>query len=277
VQVSGSAVLYGVAGSGPPVAFLHGWGLGPRAYRRTILALARIGCTVYAPALPGLGGTAELPTAERSLPGYGRFVGRFLDALGVPATALTVGHSLGGAVAIAFAAGHPDRTSSVLLANPVGSPVWQARGAALRPMEDRPIWHWGAALGGDLAQAVASRHLAVVPAVLGDLLPNLSRNPGALWRTSQLGRAANLVPELRSIARRGTPIRVLWSDRDHVVPNDTFRDLCRAAGVVGEVVPGPHSWLIGDPSRCAAAARHCLVEAGVATRAPGLRVVDPGS
>jgi pimeloyl-ACP methyl ester carboxylesterase len=277
VPVSGSAVLYGVAGSGPPVVFLHGWGLGPRAYRRTILALARIGCTVYAPALPGLGGTAELVSSDRSLLGYGRFVGRFLDALGVPAAALTVGHSLGGAVAIAFAAGHPDRTSSVLLANAVGSPVWQVRGLNSRPMEERPIWHWGAALGGDLVQAVGSRHLAVVPAVLGDLLPNLGRSPGALWRTSQLGRGANLVAELQSIARRGTPIHLLWSDRDRVVPSGTFRDLCQAAGVTGEVVPGPHSWLIGDPSRCATAALHCLVEAGVAPRALGLRVIDPGS
>jgi pimeloyl-ACP methyl ester carboxylesterase len=276
-RVGGSAVLYGAAGSGPPIVFLHGWGLGPRAYRRTILALARIGCTVYAPALPGLGGTAELPTTERSLPGYGRFVGRFLDSLGVPTTALTVGHSLGGAVAIAFAAEHPDRTSSLLLANPVGSPVWQVREPDPRPMEERPIWHWGAALSGDLVQAVGSRHLAVVPAVLGDLLPNLGRSPGALWRTSQLGRGANLVAELRTIARRRVPVHLLWSDRDHVVPNGTFRDLCQAAGVVGEVVPGPHSWLIGDPSRCATAATHCLVEAGVTPRALDLRVIDPGT
>ncbi len=263
MRVGGSAVPYGIAGSGPPVVFLHGWGLGPRAYRRTILALARIGCTVYAPALPGFAGARELPTAQRSLPGYGGFVGHFLDAVGVPTVALTVGHSLGGAVAIAFAAGCPGRSVSLLLANTVGSPVWQVTGTTPRAMEERPIWQWGAALSGDLVQAVGSRQLAVIPAVLGDLVPNLRRSPGALWRTSQLGRGANLVAELHSVARRGTPISMLWSDRDRVVPVATFRDLCRAAGVAGEVVPGSHSWLIGDPTRCAVAAMHCLVEAGV--------------
>lgn len=275
--MGGSAVSYGVAGSGPPVALLHGWGLGPRAYRRTILALAGTGCTVYAPALPGFAGTPELLPAERSLAGYGRFVGRFLDAVGLPATALTVGHSLGGAVAIAFSAGFPGRSASMLLANTVGSPVWQATGTASRPMADRPIWRWAAALGGDLVQAAGSGQLAVIPAVVGDLVPNLRQGPGALWRTSQLGRGANLVAELRSVARSGTPISLLWSDRDRVVPIGTFRDLCRAAGVAGEVVPGPHSWLIGDPSRCALAAMHCLADAGVTTGTPGLRVVGPGS
>jgi pimeloyl-ACP methyl ester carboxylesterase len=48
---------------------------------------------VYAPALPGLTGTVA--RAEVSAEGYARFVGRFLDALGVKRPVL-VGHSLGG-------------------------------------------------------------------------------------------------------------------------------------------------------------------------------------
>ena len=55
VVVDGHRVRYGVAGSGAPALFLHGWGLRPNAYRRSIQAMSRAGCRVYAPALPGFG------------------------------------------------------------------------------------------------------------------------------------------------------------------------------------------------------------------------------
>ncbi len=53
--------VYGVAGEGPPVLFLHGWALNHRSYRHALRRLARSGVTVYAPSMPGFGGTAELP------------------------------------------------------------------------------------------------------------------------------------------------------------------------------------------------------------------------
>src|SRR5438067_10788841 len=68
-QVAGRQALYGFAGEGLPVVFLHGWGLGQHAYKRALKRLVRLGCQVFAPALPGLGGTADLPGDGFSLPG----------------------------------------------------------------------------------------------------------------------------------------------------------------------------------------------------------------
>ena len=68
--VDGRSVRMAVSGSGPAALFLHGWGLRPNAYAEAIRHMGMAGCRVYAPALPGFGGTRELPAAERSFDGY---------------------------------------------------------------------------------------------------------------------------------------------------------------------------------------------------------------
>src|SRR5271166_5115077 len=69
--VDGRVALYGEAGSGPPVLFLHGWGLDHKAYKRALSRLVRAGVHVYAPALPGFGGTPALRDGPTGLADYG--------------------------------------------------------------------------------------------------------------------------------------------------------------------------------------------------------------
>src|SRR3954449_5401469 len=59
--VRGRAAMYGVAGRGLPVLFLHGWGLGQHTYKRSLKRLAHPGCQGSAPATPGVGGAAHPP------------------------------------------------------------------------------------------------------------------------------------------------------------------------------------------------------------------------
>ncbi len=61
--VCGRPACYGVAGQGPPLVFLHGWGLAQHAYKRALKRLVAHGLRVFAPGLPGFGGTADLPPA----------------------------------------------------------------------------------------------------------------------------------------------------------------------------------------------------------------------
>ena len=60
VHVDGRQVNFAEGGSGLPVVFLHGWGLGHRTYENVLQELAA-SCHVLAPSLPGFGGTADLP------------------------------------------------------------------------------------------------------------------------------------------------------------------------------------------------------------------------
>src|SRR5438309_3590782 len=101
--VGGRETVYGVAGQGLPVLFLHGWGLGQHTYKRTLKRLVHLGCQVFAPALPGFGGSADLPDHKLTFAAYARWVDDFLTAVGVTDPAFVVGHSFGGGVAIKLA------------------------------------------------------------------------------------------------------------------------------------------------------------------------------
>jgi pimeloyl-ACP methyl ester carboxylesterase len=236
--------FYGVAGEGLPVLFLHGWGLGRRSYREAIGRLVDLGCRVYAPNLPGFGRTPELPGASCSFAGYADWVQGFLDALQVEERVFLVGHSFGGGVAIKTAHRASDRVRTLVLVNSVGGSVW-ASGAGVRSIAERPLWDWGVRFPSDvwpLPQAAR-----VVPVVLEEAVPNLVRNPRAVWRVGQLARRADLTIELEDLKARGVPVVVLWSERDGVIPRSSFDALCHAVGTDGEVIEGSHSWLLADP------------------------------
>ena len=93
--VQGRPANYSVAGEGMPVLLLHGWALGEHTYREVVEAIARQGCRVIAPSLPGFGGTGELPSDEFSLAGYARWVHDLLAALDVEESLVVLGHSFG--------------------------------------------------------------------------------------------------------------------------------------------------------------------------------------
>ena len=257
--VDGRRVRYGVVGSGRPALFLHGWGLRPNAYARCIEAMAAAGCRVVAPSLPGFGGTHELDPADRTFPGYGAWVGRFCDAVGLDELALVAGHSMGGGVSTAFVHLRPDRVRSLLLANAIGGPTWALFPNEVRTMVQRPFWDWGRHFGKDLLQS--PRDLRMLPTLLEDFIPNLVRNPLGMVRTGEFIRKADLVAEVAEIAGRGIPVTVVWSDRDGLVPRSAFDDLRRAAGVEGVVVEGSHAWLIADPEGFGELAISALVDA----------------
>ena len=239
--------LYGVAGSGGlPVVFLHGWALGSRSYRRSIDRLVAQGCHVYAPALPGFGGTPDLPRRHFSFAGYADWVDGFLDAIGVEEKVLLMGHSFGGGVAIKTAHRLPNRVRTLILINSVGGSSWQS-GASIKAISERPLWDWGLHFPSDiwpLAQATK-----VLPVILEEALPNLLRNPGAFWKVGQLARRADLTRELEELKARELPVVVLWGARDGVVPRAAFDAMCTALGSDGEVIDGSHSWLLADPDQ----------------------------
>jgi pimeloyl-ACP methyl ester carboxylesterase len=240
--------LFGVAGEGAPLLFLHGWGLGYRSYRRSLERLAHQGARVYAPALPGFAGNPGLPGEDLSFPGYAAWVGSFLDAVGVEEPVAVVGHSFGGGVGIRFAHQYPDRVRSLVLVNSVGGSAWAHHGSVLRSLAERPIWDWGIHLPLDLLPV---RQLTrVVPVILGDMVPNVLRDPMSLWRVATIARMADLTAELEALRSAGLPIVVLWGKADRVLPRASMESLCAAAGIDPDdvvTVPGKHTWILADP------------------------------
>lgn len=236
---------YGLAGEGLPVLLLHGWALGQHTYRDVIGAIAEQGCQVIAPALPGFGGTAELPGDEFSLRGYAQWLTDLLETIGLDEPLVVVGHSFGGGVSVRFAHDHRARVRALVLVNSIGGSSWK-RGRTLRSITERPLWDWGLHFPGDvwpLRQATR-----VLPVLAEDLVPNLLRNPRAIVKVANLARRADLRDELEALRDSGLPISIIWGRRDGIIPRESFEALCVASGVEGTVVEGSHSWLLADPA-----------------------------
>ena len=243
--VDSRSVDYGVGGSGEVVVFLHGWGLSPRAYPAAFESLLRRGVRVIAPALPGLGGTAELEPSDRTFDGYAKWVSRFLDSIGVSTPVTVVGHSFGGGVAAAVAHDRPTLVSRLVLVNSVGGGAWSHSSGREYPIHARPLLNW---CGSAIAEAIATFPArGPLQLFLDEVVPNAMRNGGSLWRTANLARTADLIAVFETLAERATPVSMLWSIGDQVIPRASF-DAIRTALVDPEVreVRGNHNWLIDD-------------------------------
>lgn len=242
--LEGRVAVYGEAGEGPPLVFLHGWGLSARSYARTLPAIAASGWRVLAPALPGFGRSEALP-GDYTFEKLANWVDDLLDHADVQGPAALVGHSFGGGVATATAWYHPERARSLTLVNSIGGSVWKTGGRADRLLAERPLWDWGLRLPREFGRRDYRR---VLPVVLRDLVGNAVTNPGAVWRAGELARNADLREELATLASGGLPVTILWGSADKVVPEATFLAMCEAAGAPGDIVTDAgHSWLLADP------------------------------
>ena len=187
----------GWRGPGCPVLFIHGWALGQHAYKRALKRLVHLGCRVYAPAMPGFGGSSALPGEEFSIAGYAQRMEAFLEAVGVDEPVFVIGHSFGGAVATKLAHDFPDRVGYLVLINAVGGGAWLQAGNKVRSMAERPLWDWAFFFPWD---ALMGRGLvSTMRAILEDLVPNLVRDPLVLWRVAMLARTADLTGELADL------------------------------------------------------------------------------
>jgi pimeloyl-ACP methyl ester carboxylesterase len=119
LTVDGAPVHYLDAGRGPVILMLHGFGDSSYTWHENLDALAGAGFRVVAVDLPGHG-RSGLPADLRLSPqALADWTARFLDRLGVE-KAVVAGSSLGGNVALALAADHPDRVDRLILLGPLG-------------------------------------------------------------------------------------------------------------------------------------------------------------
>jgi len=121
---SRARVMCHVAGNGPPVVLLHGWGASWYLWKDTMLALAGAGFSAYAPDHIGCG-HSDKPRLCYTPHDYAVYLEGLLAALRLDNINL-VGHSLGGHIALSYALQHPDRVSRLVLVGPAYSPLRQA-------------------------------------------------------------------------------------------------------------------------------------------------------
>ena len=244
IDVDGRPAAYASGGRGLPVLFLHGWGLDHRAYQRSLRRLTSRGCRVVAPSLPGFGGTASLPPAQRHIEGYAAWVRAFLDAAGVNDQMVVLGHSFGGGVATKFAHDYSDRARYLVVVNSVGDPRVFVGNALSRFGDLRPK---------HLVEPMIQFMLPNSTGATARLPPrifmgNVVRDPLAMVEAARIAMTADLGGEMSALADRGLPTLVLWSDGDGVIPMSAFDTFCSTFGSDSRVVTGGHSWLLARPN-----------------------------
>ncbi|MEV4809117.1 alpha/beta fold hydrolase [Micromonospora avicenniae] len=236
VTVAGRRVRHRIDGAGEPVVLLHGIGRSMRDFAEQHELLAER-FRVHSVDLPGHGGS--LPMVDPcDLPSLARFVGRYLDAVGVDRPAHLVGNSLGGAIAMQLAVTERHRVASLALAGSAG--FGREVTLALRLLTVRPLGRLlvlpsraavrrtELALFHDPAFATADRiahalEIARLP-YTGRVMIEIARNLGqfqgvrAQWRERLLARMADL----------DVPTLVVWGERDLILPA-THLEAARAA------------------------------------------------
>jgi pimeloyl-ACP methyl ester carboxylesterase len=190
VEVAGSPVHVTEAGTGPAVLLLHGSGpgtTGTGAWTTTALALAG-SHRVVAPDQAGFGRTPLPPGTTGGLRQWTEQAAGLMDALGETSYAV-VGHSMGGAVALALAAARPRLVTRVVAVATMGAP--------------------GAGLSHDLNAVWAA-----VPGPDGarDMLGRLFHDPSLVTDEAVTARARAMEAGARSFAAMFPVPRTRWVD-----------------------------------------------------------------
>jgi pyruvate dehydrogenase E2 component (dihydrolipoamide acetyltransferase) len=204
-----SAATAWLAGAGPPVALIHGFGADRLSWAATVPALAGARA-LHAVELPGHGqaGAVPDPATPEAL---AREVARAVAPLGpLP----VIGHSLGGAVALHLAAQRPDLVTRLVLIAPAG---W-GRGLDATFLRELPRAEDAETLQRVLERLVVqTRHIP--PGLAAHLLTELDTRRAGLARIAEAVLAAPPppVPEV--------PAAVIWGAEDAVNPRDPARAL----------------------------------------------------
>lgn len=230
---------------GPVIVAIHGLLRPSTVWNDVADELGRLGYRVLVYDLPGRGWSP----APGGRVDHVRLLEAFLADRGLDEDVTLLGYSMGGAIATAYAAAHPEAMKRLILVAPAGVEMREAR---------------------------FDRFVRTVPG-LGDWLvrvagPVLARRRGGsdgdgrrgYWPSVLADRRGILADrqeaEHRKIARDGVPVLAVWGAEDAVVPISalgTFTQWNR--GAFQEMVAGAgHALTVTHPAQVAAAMREML-------------------
>ena len=234
-ETAAGRLRYTAQGEGAETVLLvHGFGGDLDNWLFNLDALAA-GATVVALDLPGHG-PAPAPIPDPSVPGLAAAVLDFMDAAGVEAAHL-VGHSLGGAVALALAAdAAPGRVRSLALVCPAGLGPDIDRGyidgfvssgsrRQLKPVLERLFADPGLVNRSLVDGVLRYKRLDGVTEALAALADGVFPGGAQAW----------VAPG--AVAGLAVPVLVVWGAEDRIVPA-SHAEAAAAAGATVEIVEG---------------------------------------
>jgi pimeloyl-ACP methyl ester carboxylesterase len=258
-----SALALDDRGHGPALVLLHGLATTRLIWRRVVPLLGD-GRRLLAVDVPGFG---ESPPAGPGfeLDSVAACIDDGLAEAGVTGDYDLVGHSMGGALAVALAALRPGRVRRLVLCAPAGlraTPGWAARGVApvaeqairlrraLAPLADPP-WGRRLLLGWGVVDATA-----IAPS---EVRAMVGASRGASRIAPALAQVASA--DLRdALARLPAPVGAIWGEGDRVISParaDVLRSV-RPEAPVEVVRDAGHIAMMERPEAFAAAVERVL-------------------
>lgn len=124
VFIENLKINYRIAGSGPAILLLHGWGSSSDSWIEVQEALSKEGYFVVCPDLPGFG-KSDLPKFPYSVSDYQKIIIEFAKNIFSDSSSdlILLGHSFGGRISIKIAAEKSLNIKKLILCNPAGIKV----------------------------------------------------------------------------------------------------------------------------------------------------------
>jgi pimeloyl-ACP methyl ester carboxylesterase len=231
--VDGATIHYQRAGTGRPLLLLHGLVGSAKNWRRNIDFLSR-DSSVYAIDHFNMGQSERVPGLNAGLEATADRLAAFMDVLGLDEADIA-GHSHGGAVAMMFAARHPNRVRRLILFAPA-NPFCDLGDQLIRFYQTRfGIWFARRIpfLPRMLKATALSRMYGDPSRVSSDALDGYTQGlhiPGTVDHVLQIiQRWVVDMGLLRSALTKlaAKPTLLIWGDRDRAVGLDSARQLQR--------------------------------------------------
>lgn len=118
ILIDNLKINYKIAGQGPVILILHGWGGSSDSWIKVQEILAKEGYQVICPDLPGFG-KSKTPFKPWNVVDYAKWLFAFTNFLNLERF-FVVAHSFGGRVAIKFAIIYPEKLKSLILCSSAG-------------------------------------------------------------------------------------------------------------------------------------------------------------
>lgn len=265
MQVSINGLTCEVATAGPladpatpALLLIHGAANDHAAWHDIRYALGAAGIRVFAPDLPGHGGSAG--TALASVDALVDWIAALLDALDLPHAAIG-GHSMGSLAALACAALYPTRiTRLALLGSAVPMPVSPALLDAARDTPDaacRMIVDWSHTNGFAIGRNAGGGHGVWGP---GKTLAVMRRNAATL--VTDLANCNDFVTGLDAAAHVACPTLLLLGRRDRMTPARNAAPLQEALGaraICRDIDDCGHAMMVEQPRAIVEALKEFLL------------------
>jgi pimeloyl-ACP methyl ester carboxylesterase len=226
IMVDGLQVHAYVAGSGPDLILIHGASGNLRDFTFALIPRLTDRYRVIAFDRPGLGWSDPLPHDNTSPTAQAAHLRRAADQLGV-ANPIVLGHSYGGAVALAWALDNPDTGALVLVS--AASMPWEGGIWYMHNVMGSTLGGWTAvplisAFAGDATAEAATRDIFKPDAMPDGYLAHIGAALTMRRSTLQANSAqvAGLKPFIVAMrARYGEltlPVEAVHGDTDTIVP-----------------------------------------------------------